>query len=77
MVNFMWQLSDTSVTIGGLFMGKLTFKLVSRFLLTIIKTPSTTGVGEDVGKKESLYTACRNASWCNHSGKQYGGFLKI
>jgi hypothetical protein len=30
-----------------------------------------------LGKKEPSYTAGRNASWCNHSGKQYGGFLKM
>jgi hypothetical protein len=57
-------------------------KTTLRFHLTpiriaIIKTPPMTGVGKDVGKKERWYTAGRNASWCNHSGKQYGGFLKI
>jgi hypothetical protein len=26
--------------------------------------------------KESSYTAGGNVSWYNHSGKQYGGFLK-
>jgi hypothetical protein len=30
--------------------------------ITIIKIPPTTGVGEDVGKKELLYTAGGNAS---------------
>jgi hypothetical protein len=40
------------------------------------KTPPTTGVCEDVGKKESSYTAGGNASSCNHSGKQNGGFFK-
>jgi hypothetical protein len=33
------------------------------------KTP-TKSVGEDVEKKEPLYTAGGNASWCNHSGKK-------
>jgi hypothetical protein len=28
-------------------------------------------------KKEPSYTAGGNASWCNHSGKKFGGFLKI
>jgi hypothetical protein len=41
-----------------------------------VKTPSTAGVGEDVGKKEPLYTAGGNSSHCNHFGKQYGAFLK-
>jgi hypothetical protein len=30
-----------------------------------------------VGKKESMYTADENASWCNIFGKKFGGFLKI
>jgi hypothetical protein len=29
-----------------------------------------------VGKKEPWYTAGGNASWCNHSGKKFGGFLE-
>jgi hypothetical protein len=42
------------------------------------KKPSpTTCVGEDLGKKEPSYTAGRNASWCNHSGKKFGDFLTI
>jgi hypothetical protein len=45
--------------------------------VSIIKTPLTTCVGEDVEKKEPSYTAGGNASWCNHSGKKFGGFLKI
>jgi hypothetical protein len=57
-------------------------KTTLRFHLTpvriaIIKNTTTTNVGEDVGKKEPSYTAGGNASWCNHSGKQHGGFLKI
>jgi hypothetical protein len=42
-----------------------------------IKNTNTTNVGEDEGSKEPLYTAGGNASYYNHSGKQYGGFLKI
>jgi hypothetical protein len=30
-----------------------------------------------VWKKEPSYTAGGNASWCNHFGNQYGGFLKF
>jgi hypothetical protein len=30
--------------------------------IAIIKTPPKTGVGEDVRKKETLYTVCGNAS---------------
>jgi hypothetical protein len=28
------------------------------------------------GKKEPSYTAGEDVSWCNHFGKQHGGFLK-
>jgi hypothetical protein len=30
-----------------------------------------------VGEKELSYTAGGNASWFNHYGKKFGGFLKI
>jgi hypothetical protein len=39
--------------------------------------PTTTLVGEDLGKNEPLYTDGGNASWCDYSGKKFGGFLKI
>jgi hypothetical protein len=60
---------------------EMQIKTTLRFHLTPVrlatsKTPPTC-VGEDVGKKEPSYTAGWNASWCNHSGKKYGGFLKI
>jgi hypothetical protein len=29
------------------------------------------------GKKKPSYTTGGNASWCNHSGKKFGSFLKI
>jgi hypothetical protein len=62
---------------------EMQIKTTLRFYLTPVriaissKTPPTAGVDEDVGKKEPLYTAGGIASWCNHSGKQFGGFLKI
>jgi hypothetical protein len=40
------------------------------------RTQTTTNVGKDVGKKEPSYNAGGNVSYYNHSGKQYGGFLK-
>jgi hypothetical protein len=48
-------------------------KLDKEYELTA--TPLTTGVGKDVVKKEPFYTAGGNAN--NHSGKKFGGFLKI
>jgi hypothetical protein len=62
---------------------EMQIKTTVRFHLTtvriaITKTPPTTGIGKDMGKKEPSYTAGGKArSCCNHSGKQYGGFLKI
>ena len=32
--------------------------------------------GEGVEKKEPSYTVDGNVNWCNHCGKQYGGFSK-
>jgi hypothetical protein len=43
----------------------------------MFRTQLATGVGKDVGKKEPLYTAGRNANKCSHSGKKFGGFLKV
>jgi hypothetical protein len=40
------------------------------------RTPSPISVGEDVGKKEPLYTAGVNISWYIYFGKQYGDSLK-
>jgi hypothetical protein len=37
----------------------------------------TTGVGEDVGKKEHFYTAGRSVNQYNHSGKKFEGFLNL
>jgi hypothetical protein len=41
------------------------------------RTLATTNVGEDVGKKESSYTAGGNIKTYNQYGKQYGGSSKI
>ena len=42
--------------------------------MAIIK--KNTNFGEDMEKREPLYTVGGNVSWCNHCGKQYGGSLK-
>ena len=41
--------------------------------MTVIKKIN---VGEDVEKREPLYTVGRNVSWYSHYGKQYWIFLK-
>jgi hypothetical protein len=56
---------------------EMKIKNTLRFPLTpASKTPPTTCVGKDVRKKEPSYTAHGNASWCNHSGRKFGDFLK-
>jgi hypothetical protein len=37
---------------------------------------TTTNAGEEVGKKEPLYTAGGNVNRYNHYGKQYGSISK-
>ena len=37
-----------------------------------LTTQETTGVGEDVEKRESSCTVGRNENWGSHSGEQYG-----
>ena len=39
-------------------------------------TQATTDVGEDVEKEDLFCIVGGNASWCSHSGKQYGGSSK-
>ena len=41
--------------------------------MTKITKQETTDVGEDVEKGEPSCAVGRNANWCSHSGKQYGG----
>ena len=40
------------------------------------KRTQITNGGEDVEKREHLYTVDGYISWCSYSGKQYGGFSK-
>ena len=40
------------------------------------KRQQVTNTGENVGKREPVYTVVGVANWCGHYGKQYGGSLK-
>ena len=40
------------------------------------KRTQITNIGEDVEKREPLYTVGRKVNWFSHYGKQYGGFSK-
>jgi anaerobic ribonucleoside-triphosphate reductase len=60
---------------------EMKIKTTLRFYLTpvriaIIKNTTNSSCCQGCGEKGTLYTAGENASWCNHSGKQHGGFLK-
>jgi hypothetical protein len=57
-------------------------KTTLRFQLTpirivIIRNTTNNRCWRGCGKKEPSYAAGGNASWCNHSGKKFGDFLKI
>ena len=54
------------------------FKITMRYLLEwlSLKTLKITNVGEDVKKREPLYTADRNVKQCRHYAKQHGVFFK-
>ena len=41
-----------------------------------VTTQATTDIGKDVEKEDLFCIAGGNASWCSHSGKQYGGSSK-
>ena len=40
------------------------------------KRPQITSVGEDMEKREPLYTVEGNVNWCSHYGKQNGDSSK-
>lgn len=44
--------------------------------VTIIKKTGDKSVGEDVEKRQRLYTIAGNINWCSRYGKQHGNSLK-
>jgi hypothetical protein len=44
--------------------------------IATIKNTTSNKCWQGCGKKEPSHTVGGNISYCNHSGKQYGGFLK-
>jgi hypothetical protein len=62
--------------IGSLILGEFRFHLTS-VRIAITKNTTKNMCWQGCGEKGTLSTAGGNASWCNHSGKKFGGFLKI
>ena len=44
--------------------------------ILVSKRKEITSVGEDMEEGEPSCNAGWNINWCNHFGKQYGGYLK-
>ena len=44
--------------------------------MAIIKKNTNKNIGEDVEKREPLYTIGVNGNWYSHYGKHYRGFSK-
>ena len=44
--------------------------------MVFLKKQKITSAGEDVGKREQLWTVDGTINWFSHCGKQYGGFSK-
>ena len=60
---------------SGQCKSKLQGDITLHLLEWLTSKAQETGVGEDVEKGKSS-TVGGNASWCSHSGKQYGGSSK-
>ena len=65
----------------SLIIRKIQIKTMMRYHFPPVRikltTQETIDIGKDVEKGEPSYTAGRNANWCSHCGKQYGGPQKV
>ena len=64
-----------------LIIKEVQIKTTMRYHLTPVRMPimkknTNNKFGEGMEKKEPSYTVDGNVNWCNHCGKQYGGFSK-
>ena len=74
-VNRHMKRCSTSLILGKCKL-KTQWDITSRLLDWLLSNRQEISVGEDVEKREALYSVGGNVNCCSHYGIQHGGFLK-